>query len=536
MHATSPMLLLLILIGLLFPCSARAIDRSLQEIQASGIIRIGVKTDFPPFGMLNSEGKPIGFEIDMAEKLARHLGVRASIHNVNSENRFQILEQGTVDLLIATVGVTVERRNQATAIEPPYYGAGVSVIMPKSVHMDSWQQLRGQNLCALQGAYFNRPVSKRYFVNLQLYRSVRDAKLALKSGHCIGYLYTDVAIHSYLLEPEWQDFHTPLPSTFITPWAIFIRKEMKGSALEYTLGDLVAQWHREGMLADLAKKWSIPQHESLQQISKIWKTRLADGRYLCARNEHGEWPFECRDKVFVTSADASGITGNLLWLKEQTGLDLTFIQDPYESKRYLTGILYTLALAAISTILSLIIGYWSACFLYRLKGSERKFIRLIISYGRTTPPLLQMYFVFFGIGTYLWREHGISLSPLLAGIVCLSVYHGAIIAFAFYEAAKLINSRKAGFIFCHRELPELVNIAGVGIRSALTNQVKAITIVSALAVPEILSVTLSIIADNGNIHTMMLLLLLFFYLHTNFWVHIICKTETWISTKQKVAT
>lgn len=311
---------------------------------------------------------------------------------------------------------------------------------------------------------------------------------------------------------------------------------MKGSALEHTLGDLVAQWHREGMLADLAKKWSIPQHESLQQISKIWKTRLADGRYLCTRNEHGEWPLECRDKVFVTSADASGITGNLLWLKEQTGLDLTFIQDPYESKRYLTGILYTLALAAISTILSLIIGYWSACFLYRLKGSERKFIRLIISYGRTTPPLLQMYFVFFGIGTYLWREHGISLSPLLAGIVCLSVYHGAIIAFAFYEAAKLISSRKAGFIFCHRELPELVNIAGVGIRSALTNQVKAITIVSAIAVPEILSVTLSIIADNGNIHTMMLLLLLFFYLHTNFWVRIICKTETWISTKQKVAT
>lgn len=536
MRPVSPLLLLLTCICLLFPCSVRAVDKSLESIHANGVIRIGVKTDFPPFGMLNSEGKPIGFEVDLAEKLAQRLGVRASIHSVGSENRFQLLEQGTVDILIATVGVTTERRNQATAIEPPYYGAGVGVITPKSVHIDSWLKLRGQTLCALQGAYFNRPVSKRYFVNLQLYRSVRDAKLALKSGHCIGYLYTDVAIHSYLLDPEWQDFHTPLPSTFITPWAIFIRKEMKGSALEHTLGDLVAEWHRDGIVAALAKKWNVPQNESLLQISKVWKTRLANGRYLCVRNEHGEWPLECRDKIFITSADANGITGNLLWLKEKTGIDLIFIQDPYESKRYLKGIFFTLVLAATSTILSLAIGYLAARTLYRLQGTKKKFIRLLVSYGRTTPPLLQMYFVFFGIGAYLWGQQGISLSPLLAGIVCLSVYHGAIIAFAFYEAAKFISTREAGFIFCHRALPGLVAIAGIGIRSALTNQVKAITIASAIAVPEILSVTLSMIADNGNIHTMMLLLLIFFYLHTSFWVRIICETEAWICKKQKFAT
>jgi polar amino acid transport system substrate-binding protein len=105
----------------------------LAGIKESGVVRIGVKTDVEPFGHINPSGEIVGFEIDLAEDIANRLGVRLVKVPVSTEARFQKLELGEVDLLLATVGDSLERRKIATAIEPGYFETGVTVMLRTSI-------------------------------------------------------------------------------------------------------------------------------------------------------------------------------------------------------------------------------------------------------------------------------------------------------------------------------------------------------------------------------------------------------------------
>src|SRR5215475_4432544 len=87
-------------------------DSSLDAIRARGVIRIGVKADAPPFGFVDGQGRPAGFEVDLARFLARVLfddDRRAQLVPVTTATRFGALQSGEVDLLIATVTATEER-------------------------------------------------------------------------------------------------------------------------------------------------------------------------------------------------------------------------------------------------------------------------------------------------------------------------------------------------------------------------------------------------------------------------------------------
>src|SRR5262249_31393513 len=91
-------------------------ESSLDDIRTRGLIRVGVKTDAPPFGFLDGHGRPAGFEIDLARFLARVLfddDRRAQLVPVTTGTRFGALQTGVVDLLIATITATEERRSQA---------------------------------------------------------------------------------------------------------------------------------------------------------------------------------------------------------------------------------------------------------------------------------------------------------------------------------------------------------------------------------------------------------------------------------------
>lgn len=498
---------------------------TLERIRAQGVISIGVKTDFPPFGMLDSYGQPMGFEIDLARQLAAELGVEARLVGVSTENRFQRLEQGAVDVIIATAADTSERRQLATVIEPNYYGGGVGVFLRPGVFFEDWQSMRGVQLCALQGSYFNKPITQRYLVKLQMYRSVRDALLALRDGRCAGFLYTDVAIQQYLKDPDLTGYTAPLPSALIIPWALSVSRSEAGTELERVVGDAVARWHRDGVLIEREAAWGIQPNRFLVEASALWRMQAPDGRYVCEREEGGQWPAACRNAAFVTSADVDGLQGLGLWVRETFGLDFSFVYDPFDRERYLIGILWTLLLCAATIVGSLAFAFLGAAVVAARIPVFSSVIKAFGNFGRMTPMLLQMYLIFFWLGSWVWNTFAFSLPPFLIAIVCLALYHGSIIAFAFIDAAEHIHDNHPDFRFTPAFFPELLAEASVGVRNTLTNLVKATSIASAIAVPELLSATIAIIADRGNVFLMMNALLVAFYLMTAFWIYVFDRFE-----------
>ena len=90
-------------------------------------------------------------------------------------------------------------------------------------------------------------------------------------------------------------------------------------------------------------------------------------------------------------------------LYQDTGINLPFLYDEYDRNRMIDGFFTTVWLSMVCLFFSVIIGIIGAW----LQGSSFKWTRRIInSYiqiFRNTPPLVQLYFFYFAIGTLLPR-------------------------------------------------------------------------------------------------------------------------------------
>jgi polar amino acid transport system substrate-binding protein len=504
--------------GILFASCAWATEEPSPEgvlagILKSGQIRVGIKTDFPPFGMLNAQGEPEGLEVDLAHDIANRLGAELVLVRVSTENRFQKLEQGAVDLVIATAADTIERRKIVTAVEPGYYAGGVTVMVPPNVRVQDWAALRGKSVCATQGAYFNRPMSERYLLNLVIYRDTRDALLGLRDGRCMAYLYTGSAIHAFLQKEEWAGYTAPLPSAMITPWTMMLSRQERGGAFERQLGDIVVQWHQSGFIVALERKWNIPSSEYVERMRQQWSEKAPSGDYVCARQADGQWPLGCRNTAIITSAEATGLWNLGLLLKEKTGIDLSFIYDPFDRGRFLKGLIMTMFMMLACIVSSLALGLaWALVADARWKWLGA-LARGLGVHARMTPPLLQMYLLFFGVGGLLFSRFGLGLYPVFIAVFCMSYYTAGAIMNSLYQVAEHRRLTEApDFRISVSSLLECTLLARGPVMGSLINVMKQTVIASAIAVPELLLVSLAIMADQGNVNVMMNVLLASYFI------------------------
>jgi polar amino acid transport system substrate-binding protein len=438
---------------------------------------------------------------------------------VSTEARFQKLELGEVDLLLATVGDSLERRKIATAIEPGYFETGVTVMLRPDQRLKDWNAIRGKTLCALQGAYFNRPTSERYLLNLQTYKTVRDALLAVNSGRCDGFLYNAPAIKNLLKKAEFKGYTAPFPEALVTPWTIFVKKSEGGKEFEQLLSDITADWYRNGTITRTAASWGVSSSSWPNDQIELWNRKESDASYTCVRNNKGVWPAECRRVEFVKSDDVSGLHAIGLALKENTGVDLSYIYDTYDRRQVGRGLAYTLLLTALSIVASLLLGLIAAAVSESRMPLLSRLVLAVMSLGRLIPPLLMMYLLFFGVGGLLLSHYAVKLPALFVAVLCLAYYSGGIVMHALLEATDLLRKSDPKFRLTFGTVSDAIDNARWPIKQALINVTKMSMIASAIAIPELLSQVNLIMAEKGNLVVMMTTLLLAYYLITSFWVH-----------------
>ena len=108
----------------------------LQEIISKGVIRIGVPLDVPPFGSQNANREAEGFDVDMANMVAKALGVKLELTQVTGANRLPFLLTDKVDVVISVMGLTPERAKQIL-FSAPYANTSLAVYGPKKIVVKS---------------------------------------------------------------------------------------------------------------------------------------------------------------------------------------------------------------------------------------------------------------------------------------------------------------------------------------------------------------------------------------------------------------
>ena len=276
---------------LLLPAAADTLD----EIKARGKLVVGVKKDVLLWGYQNPQTKLIeGLEPDLAQDLAKRLGVQLELVGLLTAERISAIEGKQVDVLIATLSDTPERRARLTLVEPHYYSSGANIMARKSEGFKSWADLRNRRVCSRRGAFYNRAIAVEYGADIIALYGNELAKTALRDGRCSAFLYDDTSISVTLADAAWsQQFNMPLTTLYPTPWSIALPlADREGRLAEFVSGAIV-DWHRSGLLKQLEGKWAIPPSAFVKDMNLMWNKQL-DGRWVCGDKLDAKTPMECR--------------------------------------------------------------------------------------------------------------------------------------------------------------------------------------------------------------------------------------------------
>ncbi len=182
------------------PASAQS---TLEVVKKRGKLVAGVKTDFPPFGTVDASGKNVGFDVDVAHRFAKALfndEQQVELVAVTSGNRIPFLQSGKIDIIIATVTITDERR-QVVEFSDSYFMSGSLILVPKASTVKSLDDLGGKTVAVVQGAIQDKDVEQlQPKANRLKYGKVSEAVLAVKGGRADAYVHDDIVILSLARE------------------------------------------------------------------------------------------------------------------------------------------------------------------------------------------------------------------------------------------------------------------------------------------------------------------------------------------------
>ncbi len=156
--------------------------RTLDEIKASGTVKIGVFSDKAPFGYVDDQGEYQGYDVYYAHRIGEDLGVDVEFTSLDPASRVEYVATGKVDIVLANFTVTPERAEQVD-FALPYMKVALGVVSPDGAVISSVDELKDKTLIVAKGTTAETFFEKNYpDVKLQKYDAYADAYNALLDG------------------------------------------------------------------------------------------------------------------------------------------------------------------------------------------------------------------------------------------------------------------------------------------------------------------------------------------------------------------
>lgn len=152
----------------------------------AGKIRIGIKFDQPGLGFKKS-GTYVGFDVDVAKYIAKSLGYSEDQiiwKEAPSKQREAMLQNGDVDMILATYSITDDRK-RVVSFAGPYFVAGQDLLVRKGeTGINGPQDLNGKRLCSVTGSTSAVTVKEQFASKVQLMEQpgYAECATALLSG------------------------------------------------------------------------------------------------------------------------------------------------------------------------------------------------------------------------------------------------------------------------------------------------------------------------------------------------------------------
>lgn len=148
-----PIRILIALVLLLFlpACRSKDEDHAWEQVQATGVVRVGMDAAYPPFEDVTDAGDIVGFDVDLAREIGRRLGVEVAFVNIPYDGLYDALVTGQVELLISALVAGWENEAKAN-FSVPYFNSGEHLVVLADSDLSAMDEMGGHILAVEYGS------------------------------------------------------------------------------------------------------------------------------------------------------------------------------------------------------------------------------------------------------------------------------------------------------------------------------------------------------------------------------------------------
>lgn len=243
---------------------------SLKEIQQRGYITVAVKNNFPPLAFQDESGNLQGFEIDIAQRLAKDLLAKPDASNsdnsdkldkliqfkpVSNLQRLKVVEKGEVDMAIAKVTATPSRERIVNFSIPYYLDGGF--IATKDTLIQKLTDLQNSKIAVLKNSSTIAPL--RYYLpeaDLIGVKSYLEGERLIDNDRVSAFAADVTSLSNWIKQnPQYRLLSTKISTQ---PLSVVMPKGLQYDELRRQVRQLIGKYLESGWLKQRAEYWGLP--------------------------------------------------------------------------------------------------------------------------------------------------------------------------------------------------------------------------------------------------------------------------------------
>ena len=250
-------ILSILLCGIITSCKSKD---EITAIRDRGELRVGIKADVPKFGYIDpATGKPEGMEVDLARLFAKDiLGNENTVKFINvgsAQTRAALLENGGIDIAVATFTITEERKKTFN-FSRPYFIDELGCLVRAGSGIQKIEDLNGKTAGVVRTstakAAFEKECTRLGIrVTLQEFPSYPEVKQALKNSKIDAFVSDKSILFGY------SDKSHVLLNHGFNPQEYGAATKKENVKLIARIDTILDTLEKNGGLAAILKKWDL---------------------------------------------------------------------------------------------------------------------------------------------------------------------------------------------------------------------------------------------------------------------------------------
>lgn len=224
---------------------------TLDKIKKDGKLVIGTSPDYPPFESLDNQNNVIGFDIDIMNEVAKKLGVKLEVVQMNFDSLIAGLTSNKFDIMAAGVSVTEDRKKQVD-FSVPYLVGSDAIVVNKDIKdpITKLEDLKGKTVAVQLGTVQSDRLKKVGGITVKEFDLFTQAAAAVSSKQADAmYLAKVVAEQFVKKDPNLKiAAETPADDT-----AYALRKNTPD--LTAVVNQTITDLQKSGQFDQLVQKW-----------------------------------------------------------------------------------------------------------------------------------------------------------------------------------------------------------------------------------------------------------------------------------------